>query len=122
MVRADVVQHPQEWRWGGYPELMGIRKRYRLLTPDKLTDRLGCSLDEFRSRHGDRVRESLARDGRVRDPKWAECLAVGSEAFVEQMSAYFDNRRELLVEQEQSGSGDVWTIREEKSAYGRFSG
>jgi hypothetical protein len=44
------------------------------------------------------------------------------QVFVEKMSAHFDNRCELLVEQEQSGRGDVWMIREEKSAYGRFSG
>ena len=31
MVRAGVVAHPEQWAWTGYQELMGQRKRYRLL-------------------------------------------------------------------------------------------
>jgi len=31
MVRAGVVSHPREWNWTGYEELVGERKRYRLI-------------------------------------------------------------------------------------------
>ncbi len=31
MVRAGVVDHPKDWRWCGHDELVGNRRRYRLL-------------------------------------------------------------------------------------------
>ena len=36
MVRAGVVSHPREWEWCGYHELVGKRKRYRLVSQEKL--------------------------------------------------------------------------------------
>ena len=33
MARCGVVKHPGEWAWSGYAELMGCRKRNRLLDP-----------------------------------------------------------------------------------------
>jgi hypothetical protein len=41
MVRAGVVSHPREWEWVGYHEIMGQRKRYRLLDLERLGWRLG---------------------------------------------------------------------------------
>ena len=37
MVRAGIVEHPRDWRWCGYDELVGIRKRYRLIDIAGLT-------------------------------------------------------------------------------------
>ncbi|MEA1926873.1 MAG: hypothetical protein U9N73_01600, partial [Candidatus Auribacterota bacterium] len=37
MIRAGVVSHPEEWEWCGYRELMGIRKRYRVLDIPRLS-------------------------------------------------------------------------------------
>jgi putative transposase len=36
MVRAGVVKRPREWRFGGYHELAGNRKRYRIVDLDLL--------------------------------------------------------------------------------------
>ena len=41
MVRAGVVSHPEQWRWCGYDELSGVRKRYRILNIDRLLKSLG---------------------------------------------------------------------------------
>jgi hypothetical protein len=40
MVRAGVVSHPREWEWVGYHEIMGQRKRYRLL--DRVPSAILC--------------------------------------------------------------------------------
>ena len=121
MIRAGVVKHPKDWNWGGYPELMGVRKRYRLLAPERLLERLECAEGEFRERYEAKINDALTRDGHVRDPKWTECLAVGSQGFIEKMSGQFNNRRELSITQE-GGKTGAWTIRETHDAYGRFLG
>jgi putative transposase len=41
MVRARVVGHPREWEWVGYHEIVGERRRYRLLDLERLCWRLG---------------------------------------------------------------------------------
>ena len=40
MVRCGVVTHPREWPWVGYHEIMGSRRRYRLIDLDRLCWRL----------------------------------------------------------------------------------
>ena len=36
MIRAGVVDHPQDWDWCGYRELFGLRRRYRLIDRARL--------------------------------------------------------------------------------------
>ena len=36
MARVGVAAHPREWRFGGYHELSGTRKRYRIIDLDRL--------------------------------------------------------------------------------------
>ena len=36
MVRAGKVAHPRDWRWCGHDELIGKRKRYRIVDIDRL--------------------------------------------------------------------------------------
>lgn len=117
MVRAGVVGHPAQWPWGGYPELMGLRKRYRLLDQDRLIERLGCRAADFGEEYERSLAEVLANNDRARDPKWTESLAVGSHEFVEKMKRTFSHRRELTVE-EHASSG-TWTIRESAMPFSR---
>lgn len=41
MVRAGVVQHPDEWVHGGYHEIQNPKQRYSLVNRQKLTELLG---------------------------------------------------------------------------------
>ena len=43
MVRAGVVGHPAEWEWCGYKEVLGEKKRYRLVDRKCLIDRSGAA-------------------------------------------------------------------------------
>jgi putative transposase len=46
MVRCGAVGHPREWEWVGYHEIMGLRRRYRLIDLDRLCWRLRADSGE----------------------------------------------------------------------------
>lgn len=41
MVRCGAVTHPRQWEWSGFGEMMGTRKRDRLLNIDNLLELVG---------------------------------------------------------------------------------
>ncbi len=60
------------------------RRKCKLLAYDELRDLLGFdTYDRLRAAHRSWVHETLKDGNRVRDAKWRESLAVGSEGFVE---------------------------------------
>jgi putative transposase len=110
MVRCRVVDHPGRWEWSGYGELMGWRKRNRLLDMDKLLWLVRCaSLAEFREHLDAALEQALVNDELERQAKWTEAIAVGERAFVEGIEAQIRSRQQMLVGQE----GGTWVLREE---------
>jgi len=92
MVRAGVVQHPSQWEWCGYRELMGLRQRYRFLAVEEiLADYGGCEFASFRTNYGSAVAEAIGRRDLRREPQWTESIAVGSESFVKAVAAETHN-------------------------------
>ena len=82
MVRCGVVEHPRDWAWVGYHEIMGIRQRYRLIDVERLCWRLRAdNVEEVRKNLIASLAERIARDEVKREPCWTESLAVGSLAF-----------------------------------------
>ena len=50
-VRAGVVEeHPREWAWTGYQELMGLRTRYRMVDQARLLRHVELILPRLRTR------------------------------------------------------------------------
>ncbi len=86
MVRARVVNHPREWPFNGYNEILGDRERYRLIDKKKLQETLHVSniqiLNEFYSKQ---IETSLKMGNLDRESCWTESLAVGSKDFVEKI-------------------------------------
>ncbi len=84
MVRAGVVEHPSEWRFCGYNEILAPRQRYALIDYDGLRSLLNFdSMDDLAALlYRGWIEESLGRGNSLRDGKWTESVAVGSEAFV----------------------------------------
>ncbi len=84
MVRAGVVEHPSEWRFCGYNEILAPRQRYALIDYDGLRSLLNFdSIDDLAALlYRGWIEESLGRGNSLRDGKWTESVAVGSEAFV----------------------------------------
>jgi putative transposase len=113
MVRCGVVEHPQQWEWSGYEELMGRRDRNRLLAVEKLLELLGYGdVEKFRGAFEAGVRETIAREDRQRQPQWTESLAVGGSDFVESLTGRIRNRQQI----EKERVGDAWVLRERDSA------
>jgi putative transposase len=87
MVRAGVVQHPGEWQESGYCELQAPPTRYRIVNTPALMELLGA--DDVKQLQEARVHwvEGLLSTPTPREAAWTESLAVGSQAFVEEVKA-----------------------------------
>lgn len=112
MVRAGVVHHPQEWRWTGYRELVGLKQRYRLLDIPRLMRLLGgCDLQDFRMNYIAAIRDSISKDEMKRDPRWTESIAVGGKTFVEGVERETKGRRSMEV-CKVDDVGASWVLKE----------
>ena len=82
MVRAGVVDHPLEWRYGGARELAGERQRNRILDRSRLLWCLGMpEQQEAFDRWYRATLEELCRKWDDRAPRqryWSSAFAVGS--------------------------------------------
>lgn len=84
MVRAGAVAHPSDWNFGGYTEIQQPRKRYSLIDRKKLMELLGIpDSDQLTFYHSEWIEEALRNGSNIRDEKWTESVAVGSQEFVE---------------------------------------
>lgn len=115
MVRAGVVSHPDEWAWCGYDELVGTRKRYRLLDMDRvLLGAGGWLAKDFTRNYRAVVAQDIERGRLMREPIWTESIAVGSEAYVSRVAADIHTRQKL---EQYKGSGGRWALRESAEPY-----
>ena len=117
MVRCGVVEHPRDWEWVGYQEIMGHRKRYRLVDLERLCWRLGRStLEEVRRQIEMGIAERIARDEVKRKGYWSEALGVGSREFLEKHRRLILSRLDTEIVEE--GGQGVSVLREEAVPYG----
>jgi len=120
MVRCGVVGHPREWPWVGYHDIMGTRKRYRLVDLERLCWRVGAdSLDERRGNLKESLAETIARNWVKRESCWTEGLAVGSHAFVEKVQPLILSRRQSEVV---ATDTKMWILKEIPPPYGQKTG
>lgn len=83
MVRARVVCHPSEWAFSGYNEIQRPRRKYVLISYDRLMKLAGCTdYESFRKVHSKWVESEIERGRSVREPYWSESIPVVSERFV----------------------------------------
>jgi putative transposase len=108
MVRCGVVRHPAEWRWSGYAELMGLRRRWRLLDVERVLSLLGTDdLTSFRNNLNNGLAEAIQKDQLRREPCWTESVAVGSESYIREIENRINRRRTELLQ-----DGSTWALRE----------
>jgi REP element-mobilizing transposase RayT len=83
MVRAGVVRHPSEWPFSGYNEIQSPRVRYALVNYEGLRDLLNFKeMADLAAAYRGWMEGTIGAEGRLRDGKWSESVAVGSESFV----------------------------------------
>ena len=123
MVRAGAVSHPRQWRWCGYDELTGRRKRYCLLDMDRLLGAVGAhNANSFREMYEEAIRQRLASGGCSREPHWTESLAVGGREFVACVQGKYSDRQVFDVSALPGDSSGGWSVREAGTPYGVFVG
>jgi len=121
MVRCGAVSHPRDWPWIGHHEIMGDRRRYRLVDLERLCWRLrASSLDEVRKNLVASLAEKIAGNSTKREPCWTESLAVGSLAFLENVQPLILSRQETEIVE--TTDDKVWSLQEASIPYGRKSG
>jgi hypothetical protein len=115
MVRAGVVSHPSEWPFCGYKEIQDPRQRYSIVDHESLMELFDIKrMNELKKTYGEFVEEALQKQGRQRDGRWSESIAVGSEAFVR------DTKERLgikAVGREVIEEGGVYQLREPAISY-----
>ena len=88
MVRAGVVDHPSEWPFCGYNEIVNPPGRYARISRARLCDLLGVNSPEsFTERYKGWIEENLRRGkgDSGREPTWSESIAVGTKSFIERV-------------------------------------
>ena len=119
MVRAGVVEHPSEWEWTGWGELMGERRRNKLLNMAAVLAALDVSeLDVFRLRHREQVENALRVHELDREPRWSESVAIGGSAYTECIARELrrDYTRKRL--DRRARADGAWVLRENTENYG----
>ena len=115
MVRAGVVQHPNDWDAGGYREIQSPPQRYAIIDLPALIEVLGMnSVKQLQATHAQWVAEAL-QVGRVqREPIWSESVAVGRREFVERVQGELGLKaqyREVVTD------GQAHVLRDPPAAY-----
>jgi putative transposase len=114
MVRAGVVEHPQQWVEAGYHEIQRARPSYRIIDRAALSDLLAVSEDRLASVHEEWVQSKLACRDRAREPEWSDAIAVGRRPFVEQVQRDLGARGRYRRIEEANGTA---ILREAESRY-----
>ena len=88
MVRAGVVDHPSEWGWSSHNELLGQRKRYKLLDIDRFIRKLDCgSHEQFVQWYNKTLQAKCSQKEKLkREPWWSESSCIGDSEFVEEFA------------------------------------
>ncbi len=116
MVRAGAVKHPEEWEWCGYHELVGRRKRFRVIDHALLWQLLGPLAAEFVKSYTSEIESAIAGGRLRRESWWTESIAVGSRRYVQDIEAR-TRRRKKRIRSEDVGGGH-WCVLEELAPYG----
>jgi putative transposase len=116
MVRAGEVSHPNEWLWCGYNELIGKRKRYRIINLDRLLESLDMGgQKEFQANYANAIEQRTANN--TREAHWTESLAVGSHDFTENCRKLYSRRSQLDIYKTSDTDTNTWTIKESPDSY-----
>ncbi len=117
MVRTGVVSHPVEWPFCGYNEILKPRRKNVLINYQKLAELTGFrDYALFRKTYQNLVNESLANGHSLRQSKWIQSVAVGSEDFIKEIKTklgYLAKSRKIIGDVE---DGD-FQLREKMETY-----
>lgn len=84
MVRAGVVNDPIHWKESGYYEIQYPKKRCAIITYNELLKLLNIgTIDQLQKNQQQWINNAMEEKNLLRDSKWSEAIAVGSEKYLE---------------------------------------
>ena len=118
MVRAGVVEHPVEWPFCGYREIIGRRRRFRLIHMASLLNLLKLETeDNLRDIYPTWIQNTLEHGTIRRESIWTENVAVGTEQFVKRTAKALGIKsagKKVICFDEKS---NTWQLREDRASY-----
>jgi putative transposase len=115
MVRAGVVSHPLDWVNSGYREIQNPVERYWVIDLAELANTFSCkNISDFQQRHRQWVGDALSVEKHLRDARWSESLAIGSEGYIESIKAQLAIRSQYRHKKYER---DAFVLKEEPKAY-----
>ncbi len=122
MVRARAVPHPGEWIFGGAQELLGQRKRYRIIDQECLLKLLAVpDTAKFRQWYCQTLDELCRRDGELpRESFWSSSLAVGSRQWIEELVGFDLEARRSVVPVAPDEGESICKLEVSQSVYRRL--
>lgn len=118
MVRAGVVQSPEEWPFGGYHEIQSHRQRYNLIDYTLLMRFIGTGdRQSLKILYKKWITEALESKCLKRENRWTQSIAVGSEGYIQNIKAKLGKRargRKIRVNQGE------FELREERGCYSAY--
>jgi putative transposase len=83
MVRAEAVEHPLDWHYGGFADIIRNRRRNRIIDYTELIQLLNVSNMDTLQKFIMQLHEEWVKENHTERQKlWTESIAVGSENFV----------------------------------------
>ena len=84
MVRAGECKHPSGWTESGHHELLGKRKRYRIVDTNQLLKCLGHKgeKEEFKKWYERTLEDYIKSNYHARETIWTESLAIGNKEWL----------------------------------------
>lgn len=120
MVRAGVVQHPRDWAWTAWRELVGERRHHRLISRAAVLEAIDVpDWKAFSDQYRGLVEDGIRSQTLLREPWWTEATAVGRPGFIETVKHGLlkdSSRRRLTIS---PASGGLVALRETVPIYGR---
>jgi len=115
MVRAGVVNHPDEWKHSGYHEIQIPPERYAIIDHHVLVELGGFqNLASLQQTHRGWINTQIKQSNLQRQPCWTDGVAVGSEHYVKNVKDALGVRASSKKCQAQN---DHYILKEPETAY-----
>jgi len=115
MVRAGVVDHPAQWPFTGYKEILSDRERYKLIDKKKLQELLHVDNEQMlKESYKKQIETSFNNENLERDSCWTESVAIGGKDFVENIK---DELGARAVHRKTIKSRNNYELRETGTSY-----
>jgi len=111
MVRAGVVDHPEEWETGGCRELMGEEADPALIDLEALIRLLACgNASTFRGWYTKTLTQLCTRAEHDREPWWTEAVAVGDRTWIAPIADRHATSSRTIRHVDAGAGLETWTM------------